>query len=274
MRSRKAVELRVALAGYGAIGKRVASLLDQGIEGLRLVAVSANNAARAEQHVATLRQPVPVLPLAQLAEVADVVVECAPAHLLPEIATPVLRAGKVLVTVSVGALLKAPELVDLAREHGGRIHVPSGALLGLDAVQAAALGEIYEVTMETRKPLRGLAGAPYVEGRQIDLSQVEEPLKLFEGSAAEAIEGFPANLNVAVALGLAGVGPENTRLQVWADPSVDRNTHIINVRSDSADLHLVIRNIPTDENPKTGRITALSIVATLRKMAVPLVIGT
>jgi aspartate dehydrogenase len=274
LKTNEAAELRVALAGYGAIGKKVAEMLDQGVGGLRLVAVSANNVARAEENVAALRHPVPVLPLSQLADVADVVVECAPAHLLAEIAGPVLRAGKTLVTVSVGALLQVPQLVDLARAHGGRIHVPSGALLGLDAVQAAALGEIYEVTMETRKPLRGLEGAPFIEGKQIDLNKVTEPLKLFEGSAAEAIEGFPANLNVAVALGMAGIGPENTRLQVWADPSVDRNTHTIKLRSDSADLELVIRNIPTEENPKTGRITALSIVAALRKMSAPLIIGT
>ena len=206
-------------------------------------------------------------------EHSDIVVECAPSALLPEIALPVLRGGKQLVVLSVGALLQHPELIELAKTHGGQILVPTGALIGLDALTAAAEGEIKSVTMVTRKPVEGLLGAPYLVEKNIDIAGITAPLLIFSGSAREAAIGFPANLNVAVALSLAGIGPDRTTLEIWADPTIKRNTHTISVDSDSASFTMTMQNIPT-ENPKTGRITALSVVSLLRKMSAPLRVGT
>lgn len=267
-------DLKVAVGGFGAIGKAVAAALDKGIAGLELVAVSARDGAAARAHMqASFSRVYEVLPLDQLAAQADVVVECCPAHLLETVARPALEAGRIVIVISVGALLANAHLKDIAEQTGGRILVPSGALLGLDAVQAAAEGTIESVTMITRKPPNGLKGAPAIERLGLDLDAVTEPVKCYEGSAHDAIEGFPANLNVAVALGLAGIGTRRTRLEVWADPTVQRNTHTIHVVSDSADLTLKIENIPSDENPKTGKITALSIISTLKRLKAPLVIS-
>src|SRR5260370_15225965 len=133
---------RVAIAGFGAIGRVVAEHLDRGIDGLALAAVSARDTARAERAMAGFSDPVPVLPLARLADVADIVVECAPAALLREVAEPALAAGRTLLVLSCRALLDNLDLIDLAHRHGGRILVPSGALLGLDAAQAPAQGVI------------------------------------------------------------------------------------------------------------------------------------
>ena len=127
--------------------------------------------------------------------------------------------------------------------------------------------------MVTRKPVDGLKGAPFIVANNIDIDNLREPLKLFEGTAREAAKGFPANLNVAVALSLAGIGPDRTRVEIWADPTVTRNTHRIEVDSDSARFSMMIENIPS-ENPKTGRITALSVIACLRKLRASLRIGT
>lgn len=264
----------VAVGGFGAIGRTVAEHLDRGIPGLSLAAVSARDAARAERALARFATPVPILPLASLAGVADVVVECAPAEHLAEIAEPALRAGRTLFVVSVGALLSLPHLVDLAAAHGGQIVVPTGALIGLDAVTAAAEGKISAVRMITRKPVRGLLGAPYLAARGIDLEGITEPRLVFEGTARDGARGFPANVNVAAALGLAGIGPDRTRLEIWADPGLDRNTHRIEVVSDSATFSMTIANVPSDDNPRTGRITALSVIAALRKLRSPLRIGT
>jgi aspartate dehydrogenase len=262
-------KIRVALAGLGAIGSAVAQHLQKNaIPGMELVAVSARNKERAKAITS-----VPVLPLGDLAGVADIVVECAPAALLSDIAAPVLRAGKKVMVLSVGALLTRMDLIDLAQKHGGQIIVPTGALLGLDAVAAAAEGTIHSVQMTTRKPIQGLLGAPYLVENRIDIEHVKEPLRVFSGTAREAAKGFPANLNVAVALSLAGIGPDRTRLEIWADPTVTRNTHRIIVDSDAARLDMTIENIPS-ENPRTGRITALSVIAALRKLNAPLRIGT
>ena len=108
-----------------------------------------------------------------------------------------------------------------AKETGARILVPTGALLGLDAVRAAAEGTIHSVTMITRKPPDGLEGAPYLVERGISVKDLKEPLKIFDGTAREGARGFPANVNVAAALSLAGIGPDKTRLEIWADPGAD-----------------------------------------------------
>ncbi len=266
--------LTVAVGGFGAIGQAVARRLDQGMPGLRLTAISARNHDRAEAIVAGFQTPVSVVPLDALAGLADVVVECVPSAVFSLVAEPALRAGKTLMVISVGALLAHPQLTALAEASGGRIIVPTGALLGLDAVQAAAQGQISLCRMVTRKPPGGLAGAPYLLENGIDVSALTAPMKIFEGTAREAVRGFPANVNVVAALSLAGIGPDRTTIEIWADPALDRNTHAITVESDSANFTMSISNIPSAENPKTGKITALSIIATLKKLASPLRIGT
>jgi aspartate dehydrogenase len=128
--------------------------------------------------------------------------------------------------------------------------------------------------MVTRKPPKGLAGAPYLEDQGITLDGLTEPLKVFDGSARDGARGFPANVNVAAALSLAGIGADRTRLEIWADPDIRRNTHHIVVEADSARFETTIENVPSEENPRTGRITALSVIATLRGLVAPLKVGT
>jgi aspartate dehydrogenase len=271
--SSKSAPLRVAVVGLGAIGTKVAEALDRGIEGLTLSAVSAQNPDKHRAWLAGMTSKPAVLPIEALAGVADIVIECAPSKLLRPIVAPFVRSGKTAVVLSVGALLDNEDLVELAKQNGGQIVVPTGALIGLDAVTAAAVGNIHSVRMVTRKPINGLAGAPYIVENNIEIAGITEPLKIFEGTAREAAKGFPANLNVAVALSLAGIGPDQTRLEIWADPTVTRNVHRIEVESDSARFSMAIENIPS-ENPRTGRITALSVIAYLRKQRASLRVGT
>jgi aspartate dehydrogenase len=271
--TRPAPDLRVAIVGLGAIGRKVAQALDQGIASLALVAVSAQKPEKHRGWLAGLTKPPAVLPIEALVDVADIVVECAPGKLVRSIVAPFVASGKIAVVVSVGALLDNEDLIELARRNGGQIVVPTGALIGLDAVTAAAVGTIHSVRMVTRKPPLGLAGAPYIVEHNIDIEGITEPFRVFEGTARDAAKGFPANLNVAVALSLAGIGPDRTTLEIWADPTVTRNTHRVEVESDSARFSMSIENIPS-ENPKTGMITALSVIACLRKLRAPLRVGT
>jgi aspartate dehydrogenase len=268
----KAATIRIAIAGLGAIGLKVAEALDRGIPGCTLAAVSANDHGKAATRLAHLGHPPPVVAIDELEPLADLVIECAPASLLPAIAAPFLRAGKSVLVLSVGAILVNEHLVELARKHGGQIVVPTGALLGLDAVAAAAEGKIHSVRMVTRKPVRGLAGAPYLAEHNIRIEDITAPLRIFEGTPREAAIGFPANLNVAVALSLAGIGPDKTTLEIWADPALERNVHRIEVVADSASFSMQIENVPS-ENPRTGRITALSVISYLRKIGAPLRVG-
>ena len=264
---------RIAVVGLGSIGRKVVEALDKGIDGLVLAAVSVQEPAKHRDFLAGLNKPPAILPIDGLAEVADLVIECAPARLVRSIVAPFVSRGKTAVVLSAGALLENEDLIALAKQNGGQIVVPTGALIGLDAMTAAAEGNILSVRMVTRKPVNGLVGAPYLVANNIDIERITEPLRVFEGTAREAAKGFPANLNVAVALSLAGLGPDRTRLEIWADPTLTRNVHRMEVDSDSARFSMSIENIPS-ENPKTGRITAHSVIAYLRKQRSALRVGT
>ena len=266
--------LTLAIAGLGAIGMKVATAVDRGeVPGIRLTAVSARDRVRAEGRLTGLASPPAVVSLAELAGLAEVIVECAPARVFAEVAGPAIEQGRVLMPLSVGALLDHMDLVERGRATGARIIVPTGALIGLDTVRAMAEGEITRVVLETRKPPGGLAGAPYLVENNIDISNLTAPLRVFQGSAREAARGFPANVNVAAALALAGIGPERTEVEIWADPAIDRNIQSVTITSDSGEATMTMRNIPSAGNPKTGRIVAQSVLATLRRLTATLTAG-
>jgi aspartate dehydrogenase len=264
---------RIAVAGLGAIGRALARRLAQGLPGLALACVAVRDRGKAEAWMREEGIDCPIVALAELPQHADLAVEAAPAAVIEAICRPMLEAGRKVMVLSAGALLPRPELVELAREKGGQIIVPTGALIGLDAVTAAAEGEIRSVRMTTRKRPKGLLGAPYLVQNGISVEGLNEAKRVFSGTAREAAAGFPANVNVAAALSLAGIGPDRTTIDIWADPAVTRNCHTIEVESDSAMFSMTIENIPS-ENPKTGRITAQSALAALRKLHAPLRVGT
>ena len=202
----------------------------------------------------------------------DLVVEAAPGEAMNDIATATLSAGKDLMALSGGALLDRNDLFDMAQRTGAKVYVPSGAIAGLDGVASACAGEIDSITMITRKPPGGLKGAPGVEG--IDLDAITEPTVVYEGPVLEACRLFPANVNVSAALSMAGIGPTETTIRIYADPTVTRNTHEIQVEGEFGRLTIKIENIPSEENPRTGKLSALSALATLRRITSHVQIGT
>src|SRR5262244_4532372 len=224
--------IRVAIAGLGAIGRALARRLaagaqetgaPAGVAGVTLACAAARDRAKAQAWLDQHGIACPLVDLEAFPRHADLAVECAPAGALEDICRPMLQTGKRVMVLNAGALLPRPELIELARVKGGQIIVPTGALLGLDAVTAAAEGHIHSVRMITRKPPRSLLGAPYLDANGISLEGLNGPKLVFGGTAREGAAGFPANVNVAAALALAGIGPDRTMMEIWADPSVDRN---------------------------------------------------
>jgi aspartate dehydrogenase len=264
---------KVALAGLGAIGSTIARALDTGIADLKLVAVAEAQPGRAQSLVDQLKTRPEILRPGDLAGAADIIVESASASAFDEIANPAIEAGKTLVPCSIGALLFRPALITRAAATGARIVVPTGAIAGLDAVRAVAQGRIERVVLESRKPPAGLVGVPYLENSGIDVRVITEARKVFSGDAAAAVRHFPANANVAAALALAGVGPQRTEVEIWADPAVTRNVHTIRIEAESARLTIVVENIPSDDNPKTSKLAALSIIACLSGLRGSLKVG-
>ena len=264
---------RVAVGGLGAVGLPVVRFLMQAGSPLKLTAISASSEASAMTKLGEIPADVAFCSTDELAAHADIVVECLPPEFFRAAAEPTLRAGKVLVPLSVTQLLEHWDLVDLAANTGARIIVPTGALLGLDAVRAAGEGDLKAVTMVTRKPPAGLVSAPFVVQQGLDLTSLTEPLRLYEGSVRDAAQKFPANVNVAVALSLAGLGPDETRYEIWADPAVTRNKHTITVEAAEASFEMSIAGVPTEENPATGKLTPLSTIAALKGLVGTLKIG-
>ncbi len=198
--------------------------------------------------------------------------EAATQAALVEIAPLVLEAKRDLLVLSVGALLDHPEWPDLALERGCRIHAPSAAIAGLDGLKGAAVaGHLESVVMETRKPPQGLVGAPGVAGRYLEVLRGET--LIFEGTAREACRAFPANVNVVAAVSLAGLGPDATRIRVYAVPGLTRNRHTVTAEGPFGRLRIEIENVPSD-NPRTGKLAYLSAIAYLRDLSTPLRVGT
>lgn len=249
---------KIGVAGVGAIGKTVcAALLNGDIADMDLTAVAETGPVPFD---------VPNLPFAKLAETCDIICECLPPDIVPALAQDVLSRGKTLIMISSAALLRFPDIKKWAKEGQGRIIVPSGALFGLDGVAALrSMGIKTAQIRSTKKPL-SYAGAPYIEQEQIDLNAIETATCIFSGNALAAAKAFPANVNVAATLSLAGLGPENTTVEVWADPAAQGNTHEITVTGEYSTLTARVDNIPDPANPKTSMLAAHSVIAALRQM--------
>jgi aspartate dehydrogenase len=265
--------LRVGLAGLGAVGLEVARrLIDGAVPGLTLTAVAVRDADKARRNLPQIGDLIALRTPTALAEDCDVVVECLPPALFREVAIAAIDRGRIFMPLSVAQLLDNWDLVERAKQKRARILPPTGALLGLDAVRAVAEGEIHSIKMITRKPPGGLEGAPYLVEHKISVANLKAPLKVFDGTAREGARGFPTNVNVAAALSLAGIGPDRTKLEIWADPALTRNTHRIEVDADVARFSMSIEGVPS-ENPRTGRIVPLSTIAALRALVSEFKVG-
>jgi aspartate dehydrogenase len=267
--------MRVALAGFGTVGQELARRLTAGaIPAVRLSAIAARDLAKARANSAALAPRPLVVPVAELPEHADVVVECATGDALPEIARATLCAGKVLVPISVGGLAAHPEVLEWPGMLGGRIRVATGALPGLDAIRSAAEGEIRSLRLTSRIRPDSLVQEEFVRARGFDFTKpLEEPVQVFEGTAKEAALAFPKHFNVAVTLSLAGIGLDRTAVVVLADPGVPGAVHQVEVDAADIQLSLTSRNRPSATNPRTSRAVAPSIMAALRALVAPVQVG-
>ena len=256
--------LRIGIAGLGNLGAGVARLLVSGLPGLHLAAAAGRDVGGTRERLAALGLPhVEAVSLATLPDAVDIVVECLTPDAAPSLIDTTLAANRSIVVASITALLLSPALQAQARSPNARILAPTGAILGLDVIRAAALGRIDCVTVRTRKPPASLgADVP-----------ADVATCLFEGNALDAVRAYPRNVNVAAAVALAGIGGERTQVEIWSDPAVTRNTHEVELESDTASVRMQVSNLPSPDNPKTSLITAQSIVAALQSLVAPVRIG-
>jgi aspartate dehydrogenase len=264
---------KIGLIGCGTIGGFIARQVDRWVE-VELSAIADSDAAKAEQLAAAVTGSPRILSNEELISQVDLVVEAAGKDVVPWLIGRVIEQGKEALIMSLGGMLAlSDEQWKALASYQGHIYLPSGAIAGLDAIKAASLGRLSSVTLTSRKPPAGLQGAPYLKRQGLDISSLSEPLVVFEGSAREAVAGFPQNVNVAAALSLAGLGPDRTRVRIIADPHISTNIHEIEATGDFGRITTRSENAPSPTNPKTSYLAALSAVATLTRIINPLQLG-
>ncbi len=267
------------IIGCGAIGSEIARAIDRGIIPGKLVAVCDLDKEKAEKLISQLKRKPKIVSLRHLVEMADFVIESAGPAVVKQIWNDILPiAGKgqkkSILVMSIGGLLGNPVIIRQAREKKINLYLPSGAVAGIDALKGAGIGQIYSVTLVTSKPLAGLKNALYLKKNKIDLSKFRKRTLIFEGNALEAIRGFPANINVAGILSLAGIGAKKTKVKIYADPKLRTNIHEIIIQGNFGKITTRTENLPSPTNPKTSQLAILAAIATLKQVNETVRIGT
>jgi aspartate dehydrogenase len=266
--------IRIGIVGCGTIGSEIALAIDEKKVECVLVALWDKDKEKAQVLSNRLKNQSPkIAPPISWADDVDLIVESASQQAVSELLPLAIEKGKDILVMSVGGLIGKEELINRAKEKDCRIFIPSGALAGLDAVQSANIGEIKSATLTTIKPPKALLGAPYIEQRGIDLFSFNEQTTIYEGNAREAIKLFPANVNVAAALSLAGIGVDKTKVKIVVDPNAETNIHKIEVEGDFGKITAQTENNPSPSNPRTSYLAILSAISLLRKLTSPLRIG-
>ena len=257
--------VKVGIVGCGCIGSELCRAIASGTVQAEVVALNDINREHAERVKKELNLSAEIVSFEELVAVSEVIAECAVVDCALEVVEAVISSGKTALIMSVGGLMQRPDLFDRARKCGARIIIPSGALAGVDAIEAAAVDSIEEIMLTTTKPPAGLRGAPYVLDKGIDLDGIDQETVIFEGTALEAVLAFPQNVNVAATLSFAGVGPQRTKVRVVADPSASANTHEVTAVGAFGTLMTKTENVPSEDNPKTSRLAVLSAISALKK---------
>lgn len=273
--------MKVAIIGCGTIGTVLAKAIDGGRAGdAKLGLVYDLKPKKSKALVRKLRSRPKIAKSASeiyADKSVDLVIEAASQKAVKQYSLGVLRSGKDLMVMSVGAFADEKLLSSVRRaaeRNGHKIHIPSGAVLGIDGVKAAELGKIQEVVLTTRKPPSALAYSDYLREHRITLKGLKRPKVIFDGPAGRAVKAFPASVNVAATLSLAGIGFNKTRVRVVADPKINRNVHEIRVKGKSGEFITEARNLPFPESQRTSYLAALSAIRTLRNLSETIRVGT
>lgn len=259
---------RIGLLGCGAIGTQIALAISSGKISAELTHVYDFDRTKAELLASKFGKNLIIVENPHLlsSNNVDLIVEAASQDAVKNHALSVIQNRKDLMIMSVGALLDESVfeiLSDACIEFKKKIYLPSGAIAGLDAIKSIK-DELESVVLTTTKNPKALIGAKFFETNKIDIKNITEKTMIFEGTAKEAVAQFPANINVAALLSLAGLGSMKTLVKIAADPDTDKNTHYIEAIGKSGRITISVENIPDPNNPKTSRLAILSAIECLR----------
>ena len=254
--------MNLGIIGCGAIGSDVAKAADEmeEIEEIYLYDIVEEKAKK----LASLLKKGKFEKVENFLKLVDIVFEAASQQAVYEYAEKVIEAKKDLIIMTIGDLFDdefREKLIKKAKENKCKIYLQSGAVAGIDGIEAASIGGLDEVTLVTTK-------SPEAFGKKF-----EKRIVLFDGSAREAVKLYPKNINVAACLSLAGIGFDKTRVKVVADPVIKYNSHKILAHGKFGRLRAEVENLPNPKNPKSSYLASLSAIAILKKIVDPLQIG-
>jgi aspartate dehydrogenase len=268
--------MNVGIIGCGFIGNTLANAIE-GIDEIQKLYLYDHTISCTEGLASSLSKAISTSTVDDLIANVELVIEAGSQEAVREFAKTVLEQGKDLMIMSVGALVDDAfwsELQNIAKKNKCSIYLPSGAICGIDGLKSATMAGIDEIIVETTKPPKGLEKVRYITKQGIDLSNLKEPLIIFDGPAREAVKYFPKNINIAACVSLAGIGFDRTHVKLIADPAATRNQHKLICRGRFGEFVCEVRNMPSMSNPKTSYLAALSAIATLKKIVGGVWIGT
>ena len=253
--------MKVGIIGCGAIANIITTSIAPEENGIDIAYFFDKDIERAE-NLASLGGGVAVLNFEDMLNDVDLVLECASPDSVKYFAPIVLEKGLDMIVMSIGAFMDTDfytDVLKIAKENNAKIHLPSGAVVGLDGIKAAAKFGLKEVSLVTRKSPKSL-------GKDIDEVEV-----LFEGKASEAVKEFPLNINVAATISMAC--NKDIDVKIIVDPNVDRNVHEITAKGDFGEFKTITMNYPCAANPKTSMLAALSAIRLLKSFNETISVG-
>ncbi len=210
----------------------------------------------------------------ELVKKSDFIVESASKSVSAEILKKCIIFKKDLLIMSIGGLVGSIKLIEKARKKNINLYLPSGAIAGIDGIKSASVAKIKKVRIVTKKPIKGLRGAPYFIKKGIKIEDIKKEKTVFKGTAAEAIKYFPKNVNVSALLSIAGIGAKKTQVEIRTSPEFTKNMHEITVEGDFGTIRSQTINVPSRNNPKTSSLAIFSAIATLKQAMQSVKIGT
>ena len=268
-------KIKVGIIGCGTIGSQIAHACQGDLKDkVELVALCDSDADKAAALKKALNKGPVLLKLDSLIKKCTLIIEAASAGMSGEVLSKCVKARKSCMIMSVGGLIGREGLLKAARDKGIKVYMPSGALCGVDGLKSASAGRIDSVTLTTRKPPKGLEGAPYLRQKNMDIAGITGETTIFEGSAEEAIKGFPQNVNVSAVLSLAGLGAKKTRVKIVTSPHYTKNIHEVEIEGEAGRIFTRTENVPSKTNPKTSGLAVFSAIATLSGITDSVRVGT
>lgn len=258
---------KIGIIGCGVIGTGIAEFISRKLKDKAMVIALCDIDSDKAMRLSKRLRPLPAITgFDTLIRKSDLVIESAGGKVAGMVAEKAILNKKDCLIMSTGGLLDRHGLFRKAKARGVNIYIPSGAVSGIDGLASAAAGRIKKVRLTTRKPVRGLIGAPYLEKRGIDIRKIRKETVIYKGTAKEALKHFPKNINVAATVSLSGIGPERTQVRIITSPAYKRNTHELEVEGDFGRLFTRTENLPSKENPKTSQLAIFSALAKLKEV--------